>query len=285
MFSNNVTQIPVEYTTGDCNVKINIAFGEGKDSEHFTESERKRYTENYNIEVYESGEGDTYMKGYRVITNEGPLVINLRNISIISKDDNYNDYAIGFAIDNSAPEYVSERSTIPFNIERDGTLWTIPANDYNDYKFDQNPNADYQWVAKRALDADYEPTQEELELGMEKTSESTGLIFITLMVFKKPKITEPTRGVTRGVTRGITRGATRGGDQMESDAARFGYGNKASSSSKVSDFEYAENTERYVLPVRLRINKKSEKSDINCSQHLKGANLNALKRQTMVVPF
>jgi len=39
--------------------------------------------------------------------------------------------------DNSLPEYTTERSTIPYNIERDGTLWTIPANDGNSYNFDQ----------------------------------------------------------------------------------------------------------------------------------------------------
>ena len=290
MFSTNATQIPVEYTTGDYNVNFNLNFGEGKDSEIYkNENERKRFTDNYTIEVYESGEGDNYTKGYRVVTNEGPLVIKLGNISIVGKDDYNYDYAVGFALDNNMPEYSTERSTIPYNIERDGTLWTIPANDGNSYNFDQNPNGRYQWVAKRAMDIGYEPTEEELELGMEKTSEGTGLIYLTFMVFKKPRHVEvtrgATRGITRGATRGITRGATRGGDQMESDAARFGYGNEASTSSKKSDFEYAENTERYVLPIRLRIDKKSATSEINCSQHLKGANVNTLRRQTMTVPF
>jgi hypothetical protein len=278
MFSTNATQIPVEYTTGDYSVRLNLNFGEGKDSEIYkNENERKRFTDNYTVEVYESGEGDNYTMGYRVVTNEGPLVIKLGNISIVGKDDYNYDYAVGFALDNSLPEYTTERSTIPYNIERDGTLWTIPANDDNSYNFDQNPNGRYQWVAKRAMDIGYEPTKEELEIGMEKTSEGTGLIYLTFMVFKKPRHVE--------VTRGATRGATRGGNQMESDAARFGYGNEASTSSRKSDFEYAENTERYVLPIRLRINKKSATSEINCSQHLKGASVNTLRRQTMTVPF
>ena len=290
MFSTNATQIPVEYTTSDYSVRLNLNFGEGKDSEIYkNENERKMFADNYTVEVYESGEGDNYTKGYRVVTNEGPLVIKLGNISIVGKDDYNYDYAVGFAVDNSLPEYTTEMSTIPYNIERDGTLWTIPANDGNSYNFDQNPNGRYQWVAKRAMDIGYEPTEEELELGMEKTSEATGLIYLTFMVFKKPRHVEVTRGVTRsvtrGATRGVTRGATRGGDQMESDAARFGYGNEASTSSRKSDFEYAENTERYVLPIRLRINKKSATSEINCSQHLKGANVNTLRRQTMTVPF
>ena len=286
MFSTNATQIPVEYTTGDYIIHLNLNFGEGKDSEIYkNENERKRFTDNYNVEVYESGEGDNYTKGYRVMTNEGPLVIKLGNISIVGKDDYNYDYAVGFAVDNILPEYTTERSTIPYNIERDGTLWTIPANDGNSYYFDQNPNGRYQWVAKRAMDIGYEPTEEELDIGMEKTSESTGLLYLTFMVFKKPRHVEVTRGATRGASRGATRGATRGGDQIESDAARFGYGNEASTSSKKSEFEYAENTERYVLPIRLRIDKKSATSEINCSHHLKGANVNTLRRQTMTVPF
>ena len=229
MFSTNATQIPVEYTTGDYSVRLNLNFGEGKDSEVYkNETERKNFKDNYNIEVYESGEGDDYSKGYRVVTNEGPLVIKLGDISISGKDDYNYDYAVGFAVDNSMPEYTTDMSTIPYNIERDGTLWTIPANKGDSYKFDQNPNAKYQWMAKRAMDIGYEPTEEELKLGMEKTSENTGLIYLTFMVFKKPRHVEVTRGIsrgaTRGITRGITRGATRGGDQMESDAARFGYG-------------------------------------------------------------
>lgn len=290
MFSNNTETVNVAYNTNNYNVSLNLNFGEGKDSEICkNEKERKRFYENYNVEVFESGEGENYMKGYRVITNEGPLVIKVSNISINATDDDNFNYAIGFAVDNKEPEYTTEYATIPYNIDRDGTMWTIPANDGETYNFDQNPKAKYQWVAKRAMDIGYEPTKEELELGMEKTTEHTGLIYLTFMVFKKPKPVEVTRGVTRGATRGVTRGATRGatrgGQQMESDAARFGYGNEASSSSTKSEFEYASNTERYVLPIRLRIDKKSGKSEINCSQHLKGAEVNTLRRQTMTVPF
>ena len=195
MFSTNATQIPVEYTTGDYSVRLNLNFGEGKDSEVYkNETERKNFKDNYNIEVYESGEGDDYSKGYRVVTNEGPLVIKVGDISISGKDDYNYDYAIGFAVDNSMPEYTTDMSTTPYNIERDGTLWTIPANNGDSYKFDQNPHAKYQWMAKRAMDIGYEPTEEELKLGMEKTSENTGLIYITFMVFKKPRHVEVTRG-------------------------------------------------------------------------------------------
>ena len=37
--------------------------------------------------------------------------------------------------------------------------------------------------------------------------------------------------------------------------------------------------------MRIRISKDSENTDINCSNTLKGANVNELKKKTMVVPF
>ena len=274
MLTSTVSDIAINYATANHAINFDITFGEGKeDANEISEKERKDFTDNYEIEVFESGEGDDYSKGYRVITNEGPLVIKLGNISIQNENSKY-DYAIGFALDNEAPEYYLNYSTVPINIKRDGTMWTIPANNGLGYNFDQNPNAKYQWIAKKALDEGYKPTEEELKLGMEVSSQNTGLIYLTFMVFRKFK-PEP-----------VTRGATRCGDgTRSSSAARFGYGNEASSASVKSEFEYATGTEKYVLPIRLRISDESAICNINCSRHLEGANLNALRRQTMTVPF
>jgi hypothetical protein len=276
MLTNTVSNLPVCYNTAKHSIKFDIAFGEGKeDSDEISEDERKDFTKNYDVEVFESGEGDDYMKGYRVVANEGPLVIKLKNISIQKENSKY-DYAIGFAVDNEEPEYNYESSTIPKNITRDGTMWTIPANNGISYNNDQNPKAKYQWVTKRSLEEGYKPTEEELELGMEETTQNTGLIYLTFMVFHKlkPNYMPYTRG---GDT---TRSATRC-----SSGARFGYGNEANSASVKSGFEYAEGTEKYILPIRLRISDDSVKSNINCSRNLSGASLNALRRQTMTVPF
>ena len=274
MLTSTVSDIAINYATAKHAINFDITFGEGKeDANEISEKERKDFTDNYEIEVFESGEGDDYSKGYRVITNEGPLVIKLGNISIQNENLKY-DYAIGFALDNEAPEYYLNYSTVPINIKRDGTMWTIPANNKLSYNFDQNPNAKYQWIAKKALDEGYNPTEEELKLGMEVSSQNTGLIYLTFMVFRKLK-TEP-----------VSRGATRcGGGSNSSSAARFGYGNEASSASVKSEFEYATGTDKYVLPIRLRISDKSAISNINCSRHLEGASLNALRRKTMTVPF
>lgn len=279
MHTNTITNIPICYNTAKHNIKFNISLGEGKDGDIFkNERERKNFSKNYDIEVFETGEGEEYMKGYRVIANEGPLVIKLENISIQNENSKY-DYAIGFALDNEAPEYYLNYSTIPINIKRDGTMWTIPANNGLSYNNDQNPNAKYQWMTKFSLEEGYKPTEEELELGMEETSQNTGLIYLTFMVFHKLK-QEPISSTRCIYNDDTTRSATR-----SSSGARFGYGNEAESASIKSEYVYAEGTEKYVLPIRLRIDDKSKKSNINCSQHLSGAKLNVVRRQTMTVPF
>ena len=280
MLTRTESSVAINYETANYAVNFDISFGEGKDGAIFkNEKERKDFTKNYDVEVFETGKegNDDYAKGYRVVANENPLVIKLGNIRVKNGNEYENskyEYGIGFALDNEAPEYYHDYSTIPSNIERDGTLWTIPANNGTSYNFDQNPKAKYQWMTKKALDIGYKPTAEELELGMEETSQNTGLIYLTFMVYQKLK-PEPVYA-----TRSIGGGATRGGS-----AARFGYGNEANSASVKSEFEYVSGTERYVLPIRLRISDDSAISNINCSKNLKAAALNALRRQTMTVPF
>jgi hypothetical protein len=287
MFKETVNNIDINYETNNNNVSFKLKFGKGKDSYVIEDSkERTKYSEQYNIEVYESDDN----KGYRILCDDSPLVIDISNIDI-KGCSNY-DYAIGFAVDNQEPEYKNEESIIPYNIERDGTMWSLPNNKYANYKFDQNPNAEYQWQTKKACEVDYVPTEKENELGLEKTTEKTGLFYITFMLMYKEKEryeTDNYRGTTRGITKsaGTTRGGSlRGGDsQQDSSAGRFGHGNVVKTSSIKSEFKYLEKTERFVLPLRVRINSNSIETDINCSQNLKGANVNELKRKTMVVPF
>lgn len=296
MLTNTVSNIPICYNTANHDIKFCLTFGEGKEEDQSeNETERKHFTKNYDVEVFESGsgssEGDEYMKGYRVVANEAPLVIKISDICITNtKDNSKYEYAIGIAVDNVEPEYYSNSSTLPNNIQRDGTMWSIHANTGLSHNLDQNPNAKYQWMAKRSLEEGYKPTPEELELGMEETSQNTGLVYMTFMVFSKLKA-EPEYSTSRGggATRcggGASRGL-RGGDSDSSDSvgARFGYGNEASSASVKTTYEYSLGTEKYIMPIRLRINNNSAKSNTNCSQHLRGACINALRRQTMTVPF
>lgn len=287
MFKETIKQIDINYETNNNNVSFKLKFGKGKDSYIVPNSkERTNYSEQYNIEVYESEDN----KGYRILCDDSPLVVDISNINI--KGMTQYDYALGFAVDNLEPEYNSQESITPNNIERDGTMWSLPSNDYMSYKFDQNPNAEYQWHTKKACEQGYKQTEEEKELGLEETTEKTGLIYITFILMYKEKESyelNNNRGVTRGITKssGATRGGgLRGGDsQLDSVAGRFGFGNAATTSSKKSEFKYLPGTERYVLPLRVRINSNSIESNINCSQSIRGANVNELKRKTMVVPF
>lgn len=278
-----INRIPIRYSTEDYKVSFTLKFGLGIDSavepDHDKRTDIKK---SYDIEkiVYD---GDK--TGYRVIGYEGPLVVEVSDINI-SNDmyDRTHKYALGVVFDMKKPEYDSKSSITPNNIERDGVMWNIPTDMDDMYHcFDQNAKAKYQIVLRRAMDMDYTPSDEEMLMGLEKTSNTTGLMYITFMIFCKEKVQEP---VYRGGGR-ITRGggATRGGGG-DSDPARIGYGNSASTNSSKSTYVYADNTDKFILPLRYRIDKDSDVSNINCASNLSSAmHVAELNKKTMEVPF
>lgn len=293
-FTSKITDnIPVSYNAYDENVvftndkiivSFNIIFGKGKDAlEYNDEKELKQFTKKYNVDTLEND--DT--KAYYIIADEGPLLIQIDNLDIYSRynNDKY-DYALGFAVDFEEPEYLNNENYTPFNIDRDGVMWSIPATNHYNNTFYQNGKAKYQWNTSRAKDSNVELTEDEKEIGIEKTSETTGLLYMTFMVLSKEKEIVQQREITRscntrsaGVTRGS--GATQGIN--DSVAGRVGYGHSASTSSTASTFKYAKNTSRVVIPVRIRISKDSEVTDMNCSKTLKGAEVN-MNRKKIVTP-
>jgi hypothetical protein len=299
-FTSKITDnIPVSYnaydenvvfTTDKVNVSFNIIFGKGKDAlEYNDEKELKQFTKKYNVDTLENN--DT--KAYYIIADEGPLLIKIDNLDIYSRynNDKY-DYALGFVVDFEEPEYISDEHYTPFNIDRDGVMWSVPVkepweatNPYNN-TFYQNGKAKYQWNTARAKNINEELTEDEKELGIEKTSDSTGLLYITFMVLCKEKEIVQEKEVMRscntrsaGVSRGITRGNT------DSVAGRVGYGHSASTSSTTSTFKYAKHTSKVVIPIRIRISKDSEVTDMNCSKTLKGAEVNMERKKIVVAPF
>ena len=76
-FSKNIETLNLDYITNNHKINFDISFGMAKDSAYSSEYYRKRFNDNYNIELYESGEAntDTYQKGYRLVANEGPISI------------------------------------------------------------------------------------------------------------------------------------------------------------------------------------------------------------------
>lgn len=124
-FVQNTQTLNLNYTTNNHYINFDISFGIAKNSEYScNEYARAHFNDRYNIEIYESGlpNSDEYQKGYRVVANEGPIAINIKNINIKSNNDNNYDYALGFALDNEEPTYLNESDIIPNNIDRDGNL-------------------------------------------------------------------------------------------------------------------------------------------------------------------
>jgi hypothetical protein len=138
---------------------------------------------------------------------------------------------------------------------------------------------------------DEELAEDDKELGIEKTSENTGMVYLTFMVLCKEKeIVQEKNNMRGGATRsggGVSRGSTGVTRTIGegSVAGRVGYGNSASTSSVASTFKYAKNTKRYVIPVRFRISKDSSVSDVNCSKTLTGAENNMKRKTVTVAPF
>ena len=290
--SYNAYDTNVVSTTDKINVGFTLSFGKGNDSAVYKyESDLKQIIKSYDIESIETEDTESYY----VIADEGPIVIKIENLDIYSRYNNNCDYALGFAVDFDEPEYFDDSNITPFNIDRDGVMWSIPVQESsrpnNSCVFYQNGKAKYQWTTSRAKAMGEELTEDEKELGVEKTSETTGMMYLTFMVLSKEKevaqeqeITRSaTRGATRGTSGGATRGATRGiGDSV---AGRVGYGNSASTSSVASTFKYAKNTSRLVIPVRIRISKDSGVSDVNCSKTLRGAEINMERKKIVAAPF
>lgn len=267
------------YTTDTLDVSFDISFGKGKDALVYTnERELKEFTNKYQVETIDNDDS----KCYYVIAEEGPLLIKIDNLNIDSRyNKNKYDYAIGFAVDFEEPEYFGEEHYTPFNIDRDGVMWSIPVKEDCtpcERTFYQNAKAKYQWNTARAKDIGVELTEDEKELGIEKTSETTGLLYMTFMVLCKEKEVVQERVITRGS--GVSRSAI-----TNSVAGRVGYGHSASSSSTKSAFSHAKYTSRQVIPVRIRISKDSGVSDMNCSKTLKGAEVNMERKKVVAAPF
>jgi hypothetical protein len=284
--SYNAYNTDVVYTTDMINVSFKVSFGKGNDSALYkNESDLKQFNKSYEIETLDTGDSESYY----VIAEEGPIVIKIENPDIYSRYNNNSDYALGFAVDFDEPEYLEQSHITPFNIDRDGVMWSIPIQEPwkpNSSVFYQNGKAKYQWTTSRSKAMGEELTDDDKELGIEKTSENTGMMYLTFMVLSKEKeivqekvIMRSGGGATRsggGATRSIGEGSV---------AGRVGYGNSASTSSVASTFKYAKHTKRYVIPFRIRISKDSAVSDVNCSKTLMGAENNMKRKAVTVAPF
>lgn len=271
-------------TTDMINVSFNVSFGK-KCLINFP----KQLSKSYEIETLETDDTESYY----VIAEEGPIVIKIENPDIYSRYNNNYDYALGFAVDFDEPDYLEDSHITPFNIERDGVMWSIPIQEPwkpNSSVFYQNGKAKYEWTTSRSKAMGEELTEDDKELGIEETSENTGMMYLTFMVLSKEKEVVQEKEITRsgGATRSIgggMRGSVSRSIGEGSVAGRVGYGNSASTPSVASTFKYAKHTKRLVIPVRIRISKDSAVSDVNCSKTLVGAENNMKRKELVVAPF
>ena len=271
-------------TTDMINVSFNVSFGK-KCLINFP----KQLSKSYEIETLETDDTESYY----VIAEEGPIVIKIENPDIYSRYNNNYDYALGFAVDFDEPDYLEDSHITPFNIERDGVMWSIPIQEPwkpNSSVFYQNGKAKYEWTTSRSKAMGEELTEDDKELGIEETSENTGMMYLTFMVLSKEKEVVQEKEITRsgGATRSIGGGMCGSVSRSIGEgsvAGRVGYGNSASTPSVASTFKYAKHTKRLVIPVRIRISKDSAVSDVNCSKTLVGAENNMKRKELVVAPF
>jgi len=275
---NCINKIYQYIESGPYTIEFNLEFGKGIDSTVNPNDSRMDYT-TANKFLIDEVVFDDGAKNYRVIGTEAPIVSRISNLKVRNTNEHpdytYN-YGIGFAIDKEAPKYRNNISSEPYNIERDGRMWHIRANNSNVINLDQNARARYQMYLKKAKKVGEELTEEEKEYGVEETTDNTGLFFITIMVCEGKTYKEP---VTRSISRGATRGATRGGDY---DNGRVGYGSVATTSSSVSTMEYVDSP-KLVIPFRFKVLKDSEITAIMGSKDLASA-MNAEELQKMYQP-
>ena len=276
---NRINKIYQYIESGPYTIEFNLEFGKGVDSTIIPDDSRMKYSteDKFLIDevVFDDG-----AKNYRVIGTEAPIVSRISNLKVRNNKEHPDytySYGIGFAIDKEEPKYHNDISSEPYNIERDGLMWHIRANNGNVINLDQNARARYQMYLKKAKKVGEELTEEEKEYGVEETTDNTGLFFITIMVCESKTYNEP---VTRSISKGATRGATRGADDY--DNGRIAYGSVATTSSSVSTMDYVDSP-KLIIPFRFKVLKDSEITDIMGSKDLASA-MNAEKLQQMYQP-
>ena len=287
---NPVSFFEFNFKSDNYNVKFNLEFGAGQDSKINKNDSRMNYNikDTFKMSELKFSNNNT---AFKVVGKEAPIVSKISNIQVYNDDEDSEydyTYGIGFAIDKENPMYNNNLCSEPYNIERDGKMWHIPANTYSTYKVDQNAKARFQMYLKTAKDRDAVLTKEEIEAGVEETTDNTGLFFITIMILEDKKEKEEeeyyskgfTRGATRSATRSATRGATRGGNDY--DNGRIGYGSVATTSSSVSTMEYVDSP-KLVIPFRFKVLNDSEITAIMGSKDLASA-MNAEELQKMYQP-
>ena len=272
-----VNSIYQAFNSGNYYVEFMLEFGKGTDSSINPDDNRMDYSDKDKF-IMEEVIFDDGAKNYRIIGTEAPIVAKISNIRITNNDESPNyryKYGIGFAMDKEQPTYRSNLSSEPNNIERDGRMWHIDANNNGVYRIDQNAGARYQMYLKKAKKIGEELTEQEKLIGVEETSDKTGEFYITIMVCESKTYVEPvstTRGTTRGFSMTKGMGATRGSRTRSEDyeTGSIGYGSVANTSSIESELKYVDSP-KIIIPMRFKVLSNSEVTERLTSKDLSSA--------------
>ena len=130
---NRIYKIYQYIESGPYIIEFNLEFGKGVDSTIIPDDSRMKYSteDKFLIDEVVFDNGD---KNYRVIGTEAPIVSRISNLRVCNTKEHPDytySYGIGFAIDKEEPKYRDNISSEPYNIERDGRMWHIRANNGN----------------------------------------------------------------------------------------------------------------------------------------------------------
>jgi hypothetical protein len=142
----------------------------------------------------------------------------------------------GFAVDNKKPEYLPESNTLVDPSIRDGNSWVVTDKKGTNYVFDQNGNAKWQLSMAESIQG-REMSLVDTAFGKEKTTDDTGLMFISIQVFVKSVLWRGCKPADEG-------------NAPKPILARIGYGEGCTTYSRPSNYKFAKMSQIWTIPFR-----------------------------------
>ena len=251
----------ISYKTDDATfVGFGIEIGKGIDSSIEPSVETMSTCDiPYDIEMYKS-EGKNQ---YRVIAEEGPFIIKINKIEVISEIEDYKynyEYGIRVVVDlNNEPKYNNTIDCSPYNsVERDGIPWDLESN--KTYNLDQNGCAKFMWSTERFIKYGIKSIETKDEIEDDEKHQNSGLFFITsIPIVKKtlkPEYLKSYNICKSRETKDLYNYRGAGILKKSYDPQIwYGYISKTKTNTSKSDF-YPIHDGRFILPVRFRIANK-----------------------------
>ena len=232
----------------DCRAKLNLTFEVLKAADSHSMSVEDRLVANeanpFRFPIKKTIDADGNI-ALEIEGKPGPIAFCIKDWKFESVDMSKGMWTevllgFGFSVDNKKPEYIASTNQLKNQQERDGTAWVVTQKEGKNYVFDQNGGGKYQFALGRSIQ-DGAMSTTDVAFGKEKTTDNTGLMFLSIQIFE--------RAVTyRSVTRSDD------GPGVKPVLARFGYGHTCNTPSKTTNFKFAKNSQIWTIPMRFYIN-------------------------------